>query len=70
MNILIFNIFRFKWPKSEEKTNFGVGGFGYLNLTHPKLRGDGMAVAPLLSPGCGRQWGRLPLSRTGTKSEQ
>ena len=24
------NIFKIKWPKSEEKLNFGVGGFGCL----------------------------------------
>ena len=31
INIVICNIFKIQWPKSEEKIYFGVGGFGCLN---------------------------------------
>ena len=34
MNILIFNIFRIKWPKSEEKINFG-GRWVWLSESSP-----------------------------------
>ena len=34
MNILVFNIFKIKWPKSEEKINFG-GRWVWLSESSP-----------------------------------